>query len=606
MSAESWRGVAAEHVEQLPAGISMLLRARTRRLLGSLLRPHRWRLSWLGLAVLIENLAALAGPYLVAEGIDRGIPDARHHDPTALGVIVGLLAAAALIQAATHRTFLVGTGRVGQDLLFDLRQRVFTHFQRLSISFHEHYTSGRVISRLTSDFDALSAMLDSGLDTIVSAALSIVGIGAVLLVLDWPLGLVAVAAFVPLLVISRWYQRASTVAYRRTRETVAAMIVAFTESLRGIRAVHAFRREPRNDEIFEQLNEAYRRSNTRSFQLLTIYWPSIRVIGNAITAVVLLYGGLRVIDHEMPVGVLAAFVLYLRNFFEPMADVSQFYDSFQAASAGLEKLAGVLQEAPAVPMPQLGAAPPGTGWSGRVEFRGVRFGYRGATNVLDGFDLLIEAGQTVALLGRTGAGKSTVARLLARFYDPVAGVIMIDGVALTTLAEPQLRRCVAMVTQENFLFSGSIAENISFGRPSASREQVFAAARAVGLDALAASLPGGLDAPVGKQGARLSAGQRQLVALARAMIADPAVLILDEASSSLDAPTERAVQQALRTVLARRTALIIAHRLSTVEIADRVVVLDAGRIVEDGSPGELIAGAGSYAKLHRAWADSLV
>ncbi len=387
---------------------------------------------------------------------------------------------------------------------------------------------------------------------------------------------------------------------------MALVIVQFTESLRGIRAVHAFRRQPRNDEIFGQLSEGYRAAMTRSFQLLGIYWPGIVLIGNLTTAAVLLYGGIRVIDGGMEVGVLAAFVLYLRRFFEPLAEVSQFFDSFQAAAAGLEKLAGVLDEQPGVPMPEQGAPLPER-LAGTVDFRGVRFGYREGTDVLSGFDLHITAAQTVALLGETGAGKSTVARLLARFYDPLEGEVSIDGIALPALDETSLHKAVAMVTQESFLFSGTVAENIAFGSPAATEAEIAAAGRAVGVDTFVQALGDGYASDVGKQGTRLSAGQRQLVALARAFLADPAVLILDEASSSLDAPMERLVQSALRTVLAGRTAVIIAHRLSTVEIADRVLVLDSGQIVEDGPPDVLLAeGSGHYAALYESWRESLL
>lgn len=604
-SAGEWRGVAAERAEELPAGVSALLRRRTRLLLGSLLRPHR-RAAWLMVVVvLVENAAALAGPWLLAIGIDDGIPAVRRgHDGELLWVVAGMVIAAA-VQAVLFRVFLVGTGRIGQEALLDLRERVFAHFQGLSVAFHERYTSGRVISRLTSDLDAINSLLDTGFDALVTAGLSIVSVAVILLVLDLRLGLVALVTCLPLLALSRWYQRRSTVAYRRTRETMALVIVHFTESLRGIRAVQAFRREPRNDEIFDEVNGLYRESMTRSFQLLTIFWPGIRVVGNLTTAVILVYGGLSVIEGSTQVGVLAAFLLYLRRFFEPMGDVSQFYDSFQGAAAGLEKLAGVLDEASGVAFPATPAEPPEGGWRGEVRFRGVGFCYRDGTPILQDFDLEVPAGQTVAVLGRTGAGKSTVARLLARFYDPVAGEVEVDGRALRDLDETQLRRAVAVVTQESFLFSGSVADNISFGRPDASREEVVQAACAVGADTFVRALPDCYDSQVGKNGARLSAGQRQLIALARAFLADPAVLMLDEASSALDAPTERVVQRALRTVLAGRTAVIIAHRLSTVEIADRVIVLEAGNIVEDGPPEALLAAGGRYRELHDAWRESL-
>ena len=603
---DSWRGVATEEEDDVTGGLAGFLRARSRRLLGSLLGPHRRALWILAVVIVVQNAAAMAGPYLVKVGIDRGIPPIVHHRGS--GVLIGIVVAflvTASIQAIGTRIFLAMSGQIGQDVLLDLRTRLFAHFQGLSLSFHEKYTSGRVVSRLTSDIDAISELLDTGMNTLVYAGLSILTTAGVLVLLDPPLGLLALLGFLPLIVLTVWFRNQSEKAYRASREAVALTIVQFTESLGGIRAVQAFRREERNQQIFEDVNGRYMAANKRSMRLGAVYGPGIRAIGTVTTAVVLLVGGLRVLDGGTTVGVLAAFLLYLRRFFEPMQDLSQFFNVFQSAAAGLEKLSGVLEEEAVVAEPdqpvELHDAP------GQVEFRRVEFSYRAGTPVLHTVDLEIPAGQTVALVGETGAGKTTIARLIARFYDPTQGAVLLDGIDLRRLTSEDLRRAVVMVTQESFLFSGTVADNIAFGRPSASRSEVEAAADAIGAREFIDRLPDGFDTDVRKRGGRLSAGQRQLVAFARAFLADPRVLILDEATSSLDIPSERLVQRALRTLLADRTAVIIAHRLTTVEIADRVLVVDGGQIVEDGAPGALLqSGGGRYAALHQAWADSLV
>jgi ABC-type multidrug transport system fused ATPase/permease subunit len=463
-----------------------------------------------------------------------------------------------------------------------------------------------MVARLTSDMDSISELVDGGIDDLVLALLSVVSIAGILLVIDLPLALVALLSFPFLLVLSNWFRKGSAKAYRRTRETVALVIVHFVESLGGIRAVQAFRREPRNQEIFDAVNDDYRKANLKAFRLISIFGPTIKLIGNITIAVVLTYGAYRAIDGAIGPEVLAAFLLYLRRFFEPMQELSQFYNSLQSATAALEKLSGVLQEEPGVPEPVRPAPAVLTSPRGAITFENVSFSYRPDRVVLPSLQLRVPAGQTVALVGPTGAGKSTVAKLVARFYDPVTGAVRLDGVDLRDLSSDDLRHSVVMVTQENFLFSGTIAENIAFGKPEASRAEIEAAAEAIGADEFIRALPDGYDTDVRKRGGRLSAGQRQLVAFARGFLADPAVLILDEATSSLDIPSERLVQRAMRTILADRTAFVIAHRLSTVEIADRVLVIENGMVVEDGPPSQLVESGGRYALLHQQWADSLV
>ena len=612
---QAWRGIAAEEVADLPAGLAALLRLRGRRLLQDLLRPHRASVGLILLLIVIANLAALAGPWLVGVGIDRIPQLTRSHDAAPLAVVIAAFGVAVIVQAVTTRLYIAAMGRLGADVVLELRQRLFAHFLRLPVSFHERYTSGRVISRQVSDIDSITDLFDEGLDSLVSAVLSLLLVGAGMLLLDWPLALVVLTGFGPLTWMTSWFRRESGTAYRRTRETIAQVIVHFVETFGGIRAVQAFRREHRNQQIFGELNADYAAASLRSSRLIAIYSPGINLVGNLAIGAVLLYGGLRVIDGDMKIGVLVTFLLYLQRFFDPLQDLAQFYNTFQSAAAALEKISGVLDEAPAVaepdrpaPLPDASVPqgrPAGSPRGGRsVRFESVRFGYRDAP-VLRGLDLTIPAGQTAALVGATGAGKTTIARLMARFYDPGEGRVLLDGVDLRQLSEPTLRREVVMITQENFLFSGTIAENIALGRPGASRAEIEAAARAIGAHEFIAALPAGYDEPVGKRGGRLSAGQRQLISFTRAFLAAPAVLVLDEATSLLDIPSERLVQQALRTILAGRTALIIAHRLSTVQIADRVLVISDGAFVEDGPPGQLLAEGGEYSALHTSWLESL-
>ncbi|BBY57704.1 ABC transporter ATP-binding protein [Mycolicibacterium sarraceniae] len=604
MTATEWRGRLDEEPDDLPIDEITPRRREARALLGSLLAPFKVTVGLLAVVVVVENIARLSVPLLVQRGIDHAIPPLLAGGTAGeLVIVVAVLCGVVCVQAISRLIFLNRSGRIGQRVLLEVRRRVFRHFQRLDVAFHDRYTSGRVVARLTNDVDALQDMLETGFDSLITAVLTLFGTAILLVVLDVRLGLMCLAAFPILVVLVWWFSSESAKTYRRVRESAALVIVQFVETMTGIKAVQAYRRGPRNQEIFDEVADRYRADNEETFRQLAVFMPAVKLVGNLTTGVVLLYGGYRVLHSEMTIGTLAAFLLYLRMFFEPMQEISQFFNTFQSASSALEKLAGVLAQKPAIADPPLPVNPERV--RGEIAFGAVQFGYVPDRPVLPALSLVVPAGQTVALVGTTGAGKTTIAKLIARFYDPTSGSVALDGVDLRDFAQSDLRRHVVMVTQENFLFSGTVADNIRFGRPTATDAEVHAAAEAVGAEEFIAALPEGYDTDVATRGGRLSAGQRQLIAFARAFLADPAVLILDEATSSLDIPSERLVQRALRTVLADRTALIIAHRLSTVEIADRVLVLEHGRIVEDGPPAKLIDSRGHYAALHRAWLESL-
>ncbi|GAA4561612.1 ABC transporter ATP-binding protein [Streptomyces collinus] len=580
----------------------------TGALLRSLLAPMKARVAVTTFLLLLQQAVVQAGPLLVAYAIDRAVPAFRAQDHGPLIAVGAGYLGCALAAGGLQFAFVAAAARVSQDVLLDLRGRIFRHAQALSVDFHERYTSGRLISRSTADVESLRELLDEGLQELVTVILSFVYISAMLLWLDLGLGGVAVASLVPLYALVRWYRRRAARVYRARSTAIAAVIVKFVETMNGIRPVRAFRREAANDTDFGVLNRRHERVNGDALLEMARYVTGSRLVANTAVASIVLWGGYRVADGTLALGVLAAAVLYLRRLYDPIDRLGMFLNSYQSAAASLEKIAGLLAQTPSVPepatprqLPPLEGEHPGRA----VAFDGVRFGYRTGGEVLPAFDLTLPAGQTVAVVGSTGAGKSTLAKLLARFYDPSGGRVLLDGVDLRDLSVPELRRGVVMVTQEAFLFSGTVADNIAIGRPDATREEIEQAAKEIGAHDFISSLPDGYDTDVRKRGGRISAGQRQLVAFARALLADPAVLILDEATSSLDVPGERAVQRAMTTVLKGRTAVVIAHRLSTVEIADRVLVMEHGRIVEDGEPSELIAGTGRFADLHRAWRDSL-
>lgn len=600
----SLTGVQGEEREHYTRAESKQIRRRSMRLLGSLLKPLRPTL-WLTVAaVVLSSAAQVAGPAIIAYGIDTGIPALMGQDwwPAALAGAAYLITG--LVGAFLIAAYIRLSARISQAVLIDLRTRVFLHTQKLSLEFHESYTSGRIISRQTSDLDAIRELMDEGLTLLVRGLMYMVFTAIALALLDWPSGLVLLVALVPLGILTRWFQVRSQSLFRRSRVASARLIVQFVETMTGIRAVQAFRKERRNEQEFGGLVEDYRDVNAKVLGLFAVFNPGLAIIGNTAVAATIVLGGFRVVDGSLEVGVLLAAVLYTKRFFDPMEDLAMFYNGYQSAASALEKISGVLDEEPSVPDP----AQPVDLWNatGRVRFDAVQFAYTADRVILPRFDLDIPAGQTIALVGSTGAGKSTLAKLIARFYDPSEGVVSLDDIDLRKLHPKDLRRAIVMVTQEAYLFSGSVADNIALGKPDASFDEIVRAAKAVGAHEFIEGLPNGYDTDVNKRGGRVSAGQRQLISFARAFLANPAVLILDEATSSLDIPSERLVQEGLTKLLADRTAVIIAHRLSTVAIADRVLVMEHGRIVEDGSPEALIGGEGRFAALHAAWRDSLV
>jgi ATP-binding cassette subfamily B protein len=600
----SMQGVQNEEKIELDKEEQRAVRMRSMSLLGSIIRPVRNRL-W-GSLFLVTGSQALrvSMPWLMAVAIDTALPAAVKGDLGPLWLVSGAYLGAAIVSSALIAFFVRYAARINQDIMFALRGRLFRHTQKLSVQFHETYTSGRVISRQTNDLDSIMELLNSGGNEMIAGLLYMIFAAVALIWLDAPSFAIMLISFIPLWFLTRWFQKMTRLNYRKTRVASAKQIVHFVETMTGIRAVKAFRKERANEEKFGELVEDYRSVNAKVIQLFGIYDPGLILIGQVTTAFILLYGGLRVMEGTLGVGVMMAAMLYARRFYDPMEQLAMFYNSFQSANSGLEKISGVLQEEPSVADP---AEPVEfTDSKGHIEFEGVRFSYGDGKEVLHEFSLDIPAGQTIALVGTTGAGKSTLAKLVSRFYDPTTGTVRLDGVNLRDIRDEDLRNAIVMVTQEAYLFSGSVADNIALGKPDATIEEIRDAARAVGADEFIMALPDGYDTDVNKRGGRVSAGQRQLISFARAFIASPRVLILDEATASLDIPSERLVQHGLKTLLAGRTAIIIAHRLSTVSIADRVLVMEHGRIIEDDAPAKLIAGTGKFAKMHKAWRDSLV